>query len=234
MPVNTDEKGVADRYESPLSYHALFDIIKVDVFERSSLLNTDLKPISPLSIPAVLEDPLSEDEPESESLIGPDDSVSVMGDLGDPNLGSNFGSQFGTRAQGEEMVREFMYYFGDAARSTSEESGKPVRVFADVYETDSTNWSTMETIREVSNLSAAFFDHGWRILKMEFVWSVLFISCWQNSITDPILLPTSPSRSPRQRSKSNPHASTLPDHRHRSSPHHVCASFHEVRGCHCV
>ncbi|KAJ3209213.1 hypothetical protein HDU67_006317 [Dinochytrium kinnereticum] len=364
IPVNPDEAG-ADRYETPLSYHALlFDTLKVDVYERSALLNTHLlsvhvgrarvklrelqnlrgstietfplfprrlrpgeSPIllgfitlsfdllceesQPLSQMSVVEElqvaealdefrpvengeilptpvelnqfdtVLSEDEEPEGSELGPDDSVSVMGDLGDPDMGSNFGSQVGSRAEGEEMVQEFMHYFGKAAQSTQDEfyaqyssnyreslnsysaptsRSLPIGLSSASLTHDPTvhapsssaekglararttllkfdtpisvgsgssggGWfkpptvlskKTLDTINEMSNLAAAFFNHGWRISKMEFVWSITLISKWQNHICDPLvghlpsdMLPSLPLLSPpRQRSKSPSEPST--------------------------
>ncbi|KAJ3098577.1 hypothetical protein HDU97_003922 [Phlyctochytrium planicorne] len=45
---------------------------------------------------------------------------------------------------------------------------------------------TMETIKEMSNLAAAFFNQGWRISKMEFVWSLILVSRWQIHALDPM------------------------------------------------
>ncbi|KAI8850174.1 hypothetical protein BC829DRAFT_168832 [Chytridium lagenaria] len=182
-----------------------------------------------------------------------------MGDLGDPDLGSNFGSQVGTRAQGEEMVREFMHYFGDAARSTSEESGKPVRIFPTslssaslthdptVHEKKpnerkpiSTNWfKTPSVLRGVpwklsgrcrtSQPRSLITGGGFRKWNSYGPFYLYHVGKTRSRI------PSSSQHRPQHLLVSAPnptHTSPLPDHRHRSSSHHVCASFHEVCGRH--
>ncbi|KAJ3162945.1 hypothetical protein HK101_000644 [Irineochytrium annulatum] len=165
--------------------------------------------------------------------IGPDDSASIMGDLGDPELGSNFGSQVSSRAEGELVVEEFIGYFSAAEHTNSSSQhtnhmnhqqhqpghhhattfhrhappppqqhtiqyANTLPVFGSPPATRFGSATTAATrlrfepkrpytisprtwtgVKELSNISAAFFNQGWRVSKVDFARAMLLVARWQ-------------------------------------------------------
>ncbi|KAJ3098571.1 hypothetical protein HDU97_003916 [Phlyctochytrium planicorne] len=141
----------------------------------------------------------SVEDDEDDSIL-PDDSASLIGDLGDEELGSRFGTRMKTAAQGEAVVEEFMGYFravekadssfldGDTisqagssfpSLAPSQTMAGTVLRFEPKKKGAIVGHRTLTGIQELSNIAAAFFNHGWPITKVEFSRSLLFIGKWQ-------------------------------------------------------
>ncbi|KAJ3168430.1 hypothetical protein HK101_011637 [Irineochytrium annulatum] len=145
-------------------------------------------------------------EDDEDDSIGPDDSASLVGDLGDEELASQFGPPTNKNGQPvagqpttDTVVEEFMGYF--RAIETSTTIGSPTTLGSSLSSPASAHPAisaagtilkfdakrrgtmvsprTMTGLREMSDFAAAFFNQGWKISKLEFAKAALLVGKWQ-------------------------------------------------------